>query len=412
MKLSEELSEKYMEKIKKQEKIIAVSLCIVLFLPSINNFLNCFLQIGLSKSVNFITPSTYIFMAATTVFFLYKLVLKKKSLLGIFLFFLLGVGLSYLIYPEIRDLLYDSPVDLVYSPVNKLFFFCIPALIGAACLTDYNIFFNKMQAWGRIACVMGIITYCFVCLIVGKNLQYMVFSYHMLLPICVCFEHARIKSSVIDFIIAVGGAICILMCGARGAVLSLLFYFFVTLFFRRLRRLKKTVVIFMFVLMVFALFSIFYYQEILLAMADIFDELGIQSRFVTSVLEGGLFEDRGRTAILQAILKGVKNNPLGYGLYGDRYVIGTFGFSQYTYAHNIFLEMICDFGIIGGSVLILLITYRIIKMLSFYRDSKEAGVLLALLPYGVFQLLFSSTFMENIPFFIIIAKAFFSKWKR
>jgi hypothetical protein len=69
------------------------------------------------------------------------------------------------------------------------------------------------------------ITFVFVYFIVGIELQYMVYSYFMLISICVCFEHAILKHAVSDWLIAILGTVCIVMCGARGAVVSLVLFF-------------------------------------------------------------------------------------------------------------------------------------------------------------------------------------------
>lgn len=170
---------------------ISFALCSLMFLPAINNLINSLLQIGFSIYLEFLTPCAYIFMAFLSVFVLYKHILRKRSFLFFFLILFFGVMITYLAYPEIQRVLYKSPVDLVYSPVNKLFFYCIPALIGVACLYDADVLFDRMCIWARFTCALGILTFYYIFFITGKTLQYMVYSYFMLLPICVCYEQDR-----------------------------------------------------------------------------------------------------------------------------------------------------------------------------------------------------------------------------
>ena len=323
-----------------------------------------------------------------------------------------GAGISYMIYPEIRSLLYSSPVDLVYSPLNKLFFFCIPALSGVVCLLDSNALFEKMKVWARVTCIGGICTYIYIFFFVGEKLQYMIYSYFMLLPICVCFEHAETKESLLDLTVAGVGSVCIVMCGARGAIVSLILYFISRVLLIHGKSVKlKSVIIFFFVLLL-CVMLIFYYNEILLTVVNLFDKIGVDSRFIMSIYDGELMEDAARTSIANAIMDGIAENPFGYGLYGDRYAAGKFGHGRYRYAHNIFVELLCDFGIIGGSAAIIFIVWKLAKTIAILRKRDEIHLLMVLLPYGLYQLFFSSSFLENVPFFMIMAMVFCINWKK
>lgn len=398
-------------KIEKENKRIVFALCCIIFIPSLNNFWNSFFQIGLSLETEFLTPVSYIFMALVSVFVLYKYIFRRKIYVFAFLFFLLGTIISYFLYSDIRSAIYASPVDLVYSPVNKLFYFCIPAWIGASCLTNYNSLFRAMRGWGRFSVFTGVVTYVFVLFITGKNLQYMVFSYFMLLPICVCYEHSRVNKSKIDLLLAVVGTVAIIMCGARGAVISLIMYFVVRIMFTGVGKLSIGKVLVLFLSLFLIVIFLTFYEELLMMISDLLKSFGVESRFLTYLIQGTLLNDTGRSTIAEAVFNGIMNNPLGYGLYGDRYVVGTYGFYKYVYSHCIVTELLCDFGLIGGSLLLLIIAFGLLKQLIFLKDKKEIGLILALLPYGMFQLLFSSSFLENTVFFVIIGLCFFAKAK-
>lgn len=397
----------------KRDSQIIFALCVILFVPGINNFLNSFLQIGLSLSISFLTPIAYIFMALISVIFLYRLVLRKKVFLGVFVFFLIAVLVSYWRYPEIRSAIYSSPVDLVYSPVNKLFFYCLPSLYGIACLSDYNTLFDKMRIWCRLSVITGIFTYIFCFFYAHKSLQYMVYSYFMLLPICVCFEHARVKKSVFDWLIAIIGSVCVVLCGARGAVLSLILYFVTRILLQDLKRVSIGKVVSFFGIIIGFILVYLFYNELLSFVVDLFEMLGVNSRFVSKLEEGKLIIDNsGRSNIANAIFEGIKHNPLGYGLYGDRYVTGNFGFGANVYAHNIIYEVLCDFGIAFGVVILGILAWRLMRTVLILKSRKEIHLLLVLLPYGVYQLFFSSSCLENIPFFIIMGLCFFVNWRK
>lgn len=395
----------YVVKEDKRDNQTIFALCIIFFVPAINNFINSFLQIGLSVDIFLLTPVSYIFMAIISVVFLYRFLFRKKFFIWIFLFFLFGSFISYFIYPEIRSAIYSSPVDLVYSPVNKLLFFCFPTFLGTVCLTNYNKLFEAMRIWSLITSVLGILTYVFVTIIQGEILQYMVYSYFLLLPSCVCFEYANMKNTKIDFILAIISSITMVACGARGAIVALLLYFFICFSRYNLRRLTYSQIIKLLVALVCIIIIMLFYNEILNLIENIFNYFNIDSRVIHYLQTESFLEDSGRHSISNSIVRGLISNPLGYGLYGDRYVAHTFGSSNNRYAHNIFLELLCDFGILGGAIVIILLALIILNLIKTFKGKKEIHLIFALIPYALFQLLFSSSYLENIPFFALVGLA-------
>ena len=395
-------------KVNKTDKYIIFALCSLLFMPAINNFFNSFLQVGLEIEIGLITPLIYIFMLFCAVFFLYRHIFYKISLVLFCLVLFAGVGISCLIYPEIREILYDSPVDLVYSPINKLVFFCIPAMIGVVRLNDYKKFFSAMKMWSRITLVLGAIVCLYVYVYLERDIQYMSYSYFMLIPICVCYESARAQKIKTDLIFALLGTGCVILCGARGAVVSILLYIIIVWFF--LDYQKHILRVALMLILVFLI--LVYYNEILDMVVDICNRIGVNSRFISALSEGALGESSTRDQITEALFAGVRSNPFGYGFFGDRYVIGTFGYHIYTYSHNIFTEMICDFGIVLGIFLIAALMFRMVKTTLHCKDESFRSVWLALLPYGFIQLLFSSSYLENLAFFMMLGMAFFVKLKK
>ena len=390
----------------KQDRNISFALCAMFFLPAINNFLNSILQKCFQINSFLLTPVTYILMAILGILFCYRYSFKLKTFFFTFIFFFFGVVLSLLLYTPIRTIIYSSPIDLVYSPVNKLFYFCFPAMGGMMILSDYDILFNKMKIWSEITISLGILCYILVFFVSGQNLQYMVFSYFMLLPICVCFAHARFNKNKIDLILGIIGSFCILMCGARGACVSLLLYFVLQEVSVFSRKVDIRVFIRFLAFIILGLIIILFYTEILKSFVFLFDKLGVNSRFIQKLLTDKFFEDSARTQISSAIWTGLKNNPLGYGIFGDRYVIGTYNYGNYTYAHNIITEFLCDFGYVGGAILLIVLFALILKSIIFSKSIQERFLIITLLPYGLFQLLFSSSYLENLVFFAILGMCY------
>ena len=389
-----------------QDSYIVFALCSILFIPSLNNFINCILQIGLNIYLEFLTPVSYIFMAFCSVFMLYKYILRNRSMLALSLFILFGSVVSYFIYPEIKEMLYAPPVDLVYSPLNTLFYFCIPAMVGIVNIKKYDRFLKSIKSWSRVTIIIGILAYVFVCLYKGKLMQYMVYSYKMLIPICACYMKCDYNKKA-DVVLAVLGSLCILACGARGAVISVLLFLVILCLSLFERNMSPRNIIVGSVVMLVLLLSIIYYRDIIAFTAGIFERNGIDSRVIYTIVEGTFLEDSGRSDIIDAIIRAIKDNPLGYGFFGDRYVTAEFGMSGSYYAHNILIEVICHLGVIIGPIVLVFFVWRLFQTITYSRGTSVFKLILILIPFGLFQLFFSSDYLVCPPFFMLIGLTFF-----
>lgn len=70
------------------------------------------------------------------------------------------------------------------------------------------------------------------------------------------------------------------------------------------------------------------------------------NRNIDMLLSGRFVDDNGRVALWRLVAEGIKEKfPLGYGLYGDRPFVGQR--FHWGYSHNLFLELIISFGLIG-----------------------------------------------------------------
>lgn len=393
-----------------RDNLIILSLCSLLFIPSINNFINYILQLGLSINIEFLTPVAYIFMAFCSVFVLYINIFRKMSLMMFSLVILTAAVVSYFMYPGIRSAIYASPVDLVYSPINTLFYYCIPGMVGITAVKDFDKLLVSMKKWSRITLVIGIFTYVFVSLVKGETLQYMVYSYFMLTALCVCYI-GGLGAKKHDLILAIIGSVCIVACGARGAVISLLMFFCLLAVSTFTHKTTHRSIIIALSLLLAGVAVAIFYDKIVNFFLEIFNDWGIESRFLISLQNNTLMESHGRSNILESIIEAIKRNPLGYGLYGDRYVSALSGMGT-RYAHNILFEIICDLGVVFGSIFIIFFILRMIKTLRFFKATSTNRVIIALIPFGIFRLFFSSNLMECVPFFMLMGIFFFTNFQQ
>lgn len=385
-----------------QYRYINFTVVCLIFLPGINNFLNSLLQMGFLVKSIYLTPIVYIFLMLLCLGAYWLCLQYKIKYLSIALLIVIGMLISYVRYPEIRNHIYNNPIDLVYNEVNKVIFFSIPMLYLTYFINDYQSLFDRMLKWARINLVLGLSLIIIVEFIQNKTIEYMVYSYFMLVPICVCLENFRNKQKKIDLIIGMMGIMAIFVTGARGAIISLGMYLFLRVFLsNKKNRIYNNLIITIICLIALLLFY-FYHKSILITIIEFLNKFNVSSRFFTSLLNNSLIQSSGRELIRSAILLGLRDRPVfGYGLFGDRLITGTYGYYTFTYAHNLFLELLSNFGYFLGIILIIVLIYQIFKLLHSKKEKYFEMVLFSILPFGLFQLFFSGSWLTNTLFFML-----------
>ena len=380
---------------------LSFCLCYLFFFPSINNSLNEFFQVGLGLSVKFLTPVTYIFGALIGGLSYFKLRKRSAALSLLIVCFFAAIAVSYCIYPEIRHLIYGRFVDLVYNPTNKILFYCIPAFLLSLSVTDFCNLYKVALFWSRLALIVGVFSYFYVVLYKYGIMQYMVYSYFMITSVCACFENFIQKRKWIDLLLALIGSVSMFFCGARGAIVALGMFVILRFFiFYPTKNMQKKVLLVCMLFVCGILFLVFW-NPILSYATRVCDFFGVDSRFISRILDGTFFQGSGRKELYAGVLDAIKNKPWGYGLFGDRYVAGQGEYGKYTYIHNILLEVLCDFGIFG--VLIILFAFIcFVRTMAKNQDPYFHSVIWILLPYALFQLIFSSSFLENVLFYAVV----------
>lgn len=128
-------------------------------------------------------------------------------------------------------------------------------------------------------------------------------------------------------------------------------------------------------------------------------KIGIRSRSIHLFLRDEVHLS-GRDQIYNLVLKEIHENPImGIGIAGDRRIIGT------GYAHNIFIEILGNFGLIVGRILIVVLLVLIVKSL-FRRDKQYTNLVVIWLSLGFFHLMISGTYLTNIKFWILLGLLF------
>ena len=384
-----------------QELLTSIFVCCLFFLPAINNFLNCILQTGLKIPFRMLTPVTYIALVIIGAFSFLRLRNKGLACWLFLLAFSALLLVSFLSYPEIRSVMFTSWYDLVYNPIYKIFFFCVPALIYASDIKDYKKLYSIIIKFARVTVIIGVFAYAFVVLYKNGTMQYMVFSYFLITAVCACFENFIQKHNVLDLLLAIVGSASMILCGARGAIVSLVAFLALRFFVFYPTKNRKTKVILLSILIAIIVAFFLFGKPLLVFFAGILEHFGVDSRLISTLADGSFLDGSGRDELLNIVMRAWRDHPFGYGLYGDRYVTGVYGWGSNTYAHNLVLELLCDFGLFGIFILAFGVFFFLRAMIG-NRDKMFDALIWIMLPYGLFQLFFSSSFLENVMFYAIV----------
>lgn len=207
----------------------------------------------------------------------------------------------------------------------------------------------------------------------SAHLSYSVsFGYDML-PFALVFLYFALTSKKWNDIFAsIMSVVMILMGGSRGPVLFLGLFFVVYLLRTLQRSKKKILIIFGTIILSVGLYLV--YEPALIGISTLISKLGFSSRFITTLLSGRITNDSGRSRIWMAAINMIKDNPFGYGAMGSRSTI-----SQYIvagYPHSVVLEILIDYGVFFGGMLLTVFLVGSFKLLFMQKESEWSGVFL------------------------------------
>lgn len=241
----------------------------------------------------------------------------------------------------------------------------------------------------------------------------MVFSYQLVLSGIILYSVKRmgVLRKKIWTLLIVFIFFTVVCLGSRGVIMVLVGYFVIHLLFSYQIKIKtKLIYASMLIVVGFFIYNLIGNQSLIYSINDLVsNSIGINSRTLLMIqgdtMYGKIYSDSGRTAIIWSILDGLQGYRFltGYGVNGDVINYG-------TYAHNVFAQLISNFGYIVGSLLIIGIIYACIKTIAITRNAKGDNNLIiyrelfiVFFAFSMIQLQFSSTIYTSMEFFIMLA---------
>ena len=311
---------------------------------------------------------------------------NKIKCIGIYFTAIFVFIFHYMVFAENQIYL-----KLIISP---LFFTCLPSLIFAYSISDWEVLVEVMKRVGNIVFLVGVILGFLVLLDkVSVGSYSMSLSYYMLLPTII-----YLNEFLDEFSFKKGFALLILFfiilgLGSRGAVLSI-GVFGILKILKSFKKMTYKKVLILCIIFSLTIAGFAFLNKTLDFMYSFFRHFGINSRSIALFLRESIHLS-GRENIYDKVFSETLKNPLlGLGLAGDRMAIGG------GYAHNIFIEILANFGVIAGTFLSIALLYIISRPL-FIEDTKKSDMAIIWISIGFIPLLVSGSYLTDLKFWIM-----------
>ena len=232
-------------------------------------------------------------------------------------------------------------------------------------------------------------------------------GYQTLIPLSIFFFQYYAKKKRIYLLASFGSILVILMSGSRGpllcAVLSMALIMFINL-----RSTPKRLLLNIIILVIIYLVWILLYSFILNWLSLRFSTVGVSTRVLDRLISSSLFEDDMRIRMRNYGISYAFVHPLwGTGVLNDRYLIyntlvnaansTVFG----SYCHNIFVELLMQFGLIPGLCVSAALVRRV--FISFSRKNEPVKMIMCvLITLGFFPLMISRSYFTYAEFYLFV----------
>lgn len=324
------------------------------------------------------------FMDIETLAF-YRIVFTAIPIVIAFYFFLLrnfnltiGVYLLFVVLSLISIIIVPANAEFIMKEgIRFTLFTVIPIFLALVSISNYNIF-KKVVMVISWSCTVISLYYAYLFL----NGQLIKLSYDMaagyaiLFPALVFFWQRKLIYNIIGLLLC----LMIMLTGSRGPLgVALIYFVAIQVMSGGKARIK------LMLLIIGGVLSFSFIMEFLKLNL-------VNSRTVRLIFNGGIAGDSGRKEIYGFILNKIQDSPfIGYGIFGDRALMGN------NYSHNILLEILCDFGIILGSVLIITSVYLFVRKFLLLR-TETRYLLLLFFCLSVIPLMISWSYLTSIQF--------------
>lgn len=291
----------------------------------------------------------------------------------------------------------------------KMYFFypvMVKGLCGILCIGHFDNWKRFLKV-GRFFVFFGIAIFipATFCVINGDIEQsYMTFSYNNLIFVVGAFLIAIRRKNILMWLLAGIGTIFIIITGCRGALVCVASYVVLEFVFNPKIHIVAKITFCIAVVVLVANID-----DVMMWIDGLLKQFDYESRTIRLFFEGEIDGDSGRKGVFGLAWKVIKDTTVfGHGMAGaSEYLFEKiFGIKpyglQYAYAHNLFLELWMEYGIIFGTIISAWIIIGIVGAWFKTRKTGEECALYFLMAITLPKLMVTGTYLSEAPFFILL----------
>ena len=377
----------------RNQKVLIITICTMICFPPMNHFANQLCRTFFGAGFSLDTLLCYGILAGMILASFKQLHFQIKiDVLLVLIVFAVAYALSYSFAEDNQLYMFTEWADFAGNPVYLLFVFSLPGYVFMRYITDYDCLFETCRRFSVIAVFCSLGSFILM-LIRNKQPEYMSFSYNLLFGTIFSSIYFFEKKKVLSLIAAITGIMLIFLAGARGPLLCLVFSLAVYFMLSKATVAKKIFLVFS--LLTASIIILVLWQQMLVALKDGVDSIGISSRTIDILLEGDIFSDSSRGEIQQKIIEAF--TLYGRGLYGDRVVGDT------HYSHNLIIELISQWGFLLGTTIVVVLGVLYFKGFRT-KNTKLQLLILAFFSASVVKLMLSESYLaHNVTLYVLTA---------
>lgn len=238
------------------------------------------------------------------------------------------------------------------------------------------------------------------------------FAYKVLPSVIIIFSWIFTeRRKTLAIIFSVIGTVFLILQGTRGPILCLA-AFICLMMYKKYGLGKSFFKVGIIAVVIAFLVNSQSVQKELVDLTNKIDSSGYSSRFITMALDEELSDANGREAIQETLLNDIKENPLKIrGMFADRQSTRGLVDSEYdtvhsqgTYAHNLWIELLYDWGVFLGGIILIAILFVLLKTI-IKIDTNDSYIVMLFVCTGFIHLFLSGSYLQSSNFFFLMGIA-------
>lgn len=378
----------------KCDKTVAVAICALLFFNTIAGFINNITERLLGLDVPYDTFLCYLIALLLLLKGIYKVREKRKLFISYYICFFL-YGITLLFHPENAQYMFSGLLDVTSNAFYRLFIFAFPCYVLISSISELRIFVSVLYKASLVTTVALLIKWLlFADTFVTLN-SYLTFSYGLVTPACFLLYDALTNNRKTSYVLYALSLFAIFLSGSRGALVCLICSMLLIVLFNLARKNRRGRYL-GFATIFLSVMVVINFDKALIFIQTFFGKYASSSRTLSMINANSFWISQARKDIANLIIQSIPENAIfGTGLFGDRIISG-------QYVHNVVLEILVQFGVIFGGIILVILAWRIIKTLVVSKNRIQVNLVLVFISTGLLKLMFSGSYLNEPSFFLLV----------